>query len=82
MSEWLATCSSLKPGFGDPGSSLGWVRQFLLGLLPLTQVYEMGSNPAMDEHPIHGGVKISLQCYLWKSVIRATLICLLGLQSE
>ena len=57
MSKWLAC--SLKAGLGDPGSSQGWVRQFLPGLLPLTQVYEIGSNPAMDEHPIHGGVKIS-----------------------
>ena len=69
--------SALNSGSGGPGSSPGrgtalcsWVRNFTL-IVPLsTQVatpskFTAGGSPAMDQHPIQGGVELLLvaSCY-------------------
>ena len=69
---------ALDSGWNGPGSSLGrgtvlcsWARPFTL-MVPLsTQVYKwvpenfmlhVGGNPAMDQHPIQGGVVLVASC--------------------
>ena len=49
-------------GSGDE-NVCSWERHFILKVPLFTQVYKWvpanaGGNPAMDQHPIHGGVKI------------------------
>ena len=71
--------SALESGSNDPGSSLdqgtalcSQARHFTLTVPLFTQVYKWVSanlplegDPAMDQHPIQGGVKIILvaSCY-------------------
>ena len=65
--------SALDSGTSSPGSvSCSWGRQFTLKVPLSTQVYKwvlanlmLGSNPAMDYHPIQGGVEVLLvpSCY-------------------
>ena len=71
--------SALDSGLGGPDSNpdhgtalCSWARHFTLTVPLSTQVYKWvpanllpGGNPAMDEHPIQGGVEILLvaSCY-------------------
>ena len=71
--------SALVSGSSGPSSSpdgvialCSWARHFTLTVPLSTQVYKwvpanlmLGSNPAMDQHPIQGGVEILLvaSCY-------------------
>ncbi len=64
--------SALGSDSNYPGSSPGrgaalcsWARHFTLMVSPFTEVYKwvpanllLGGNPAMDYHPIQGGVAI------------------------
>ena len=66
--------SALDSGSGGPGASPGqgtvlcsWARHFTLTVPLSTQAYKwvpanllLGGNPAMDQHPIQGGVEILL----------------------
>ena len=58
-----------------------WARHFTLTMPPSRGTGESnaGGNPAMDWHPIQGGVEILLSCFmLQKTDISADLMGLLG----
>ena len=58
--------TALDSGASGPGSSPGRARHFILTVPLSTQVEcNAGGDPAMDKHPIQGGVEILLvaSCY-------------------
>ena len=61
-----------SPGWGHCVVLCSWARHFTLTVPLSTQVYKwvpaslmLGGNPAMDQHPIEGGIEILLaaSCY-------------------
>ena len=62
MASWLVRSSpdravQVRALAGDMVLCSG-VKQFTLTVPLSTQFFNAGDNPAMDQHPIHGGVEI------------------------